>query len=374
MWERFEPRPRDEPANALNHPAAVSPVTDGENVYSFFKDFGLVSYDAAGNPRWKAPMGPFSNAMGQGGSPILAGDSVVYLADQLENSYIAAYDRRNGELRWKTTREESEGWGTPVLYQAPGMAPVILTASRGVIGAHRVSDGRRTMSQHGISPTIVGSPVLEGDLYFVFGYGSEAATPFSARLEKLDKNHDGRLTPDEYKGDAFMLSVGRFGGNRDLVVTQDEWDERQREVIGFNGLVAYQLERGAGGLHPRELWRYQRSFTGVIPSALLYQGILYIVKNGAILTSFDARTGRVLKTGRIPGALGGYSSSPVVAEGRIYIASEDGKLAVLRAVGDWELLALNDLGETCFATPALADGAIYLRTGEALYRFGSLTR
>ena len=94
LWERSEPRPRQEDVNRLNNPAAITPVTDGENVYAFFKDFGLISYDPAGAVRWKVPLGPFTSSMGLGASPILAGDSVILLADQRDNSYIAAFDRR----------------------------------------------------------------------------------------------------------------------------------------------------------------------------------------------------------------------------------------------------------------------------------------
>jgi len=91
------------------------------------------------------------------------------------------------------------------------------------------------------------------------------------------------------------------------------------------------------------------------------------MRNGGILTTHDAGTGKVIKAARIEGALGGYSSSPVAAEGRVWLASEEGKVSVLRAGGEWEVLAVNDLGEGCYATPALAEGVIYLRTDEALY-------
>lgn len=92
LWERTEIRTPQPEGNLLNNPATITPVTDGENVYVFFKDIGLISYDAAGKLRWRVPLGPFTNSMGLGASPILAGDSVVLQVDQ-----IAAFDRRNGE-------------------------------------------------------------------------------------------------------------------------------------------------------------------------------------------------------------------------------------------------------------------------------------
>ena len=109
----------------------------------------------------------------------------------------------------------------------------------------------------------------------------------------------------------------------------------------------------------------------MIPSPLLYDGVLYVIKNGGTLTAFHPATGEVFKNGRVAGALGGYSASPVAAEGRIFLVSEEGRVTVLRAGRDWDVLAVNDLGEGAFATPALSAGRIYVRTDEALYCFAS---
>ena len=364
LWERAQDRPRAEFGNARNHPAAITPVTDGENIYAFFADFGLISYDAAGNLRWKVPLGPFTNTMGMSSSPIVAGDAVIVVADQQDDSYIAAFDRRNGEIRWKTVRGEKDGWATPLLHGAQ-----IVTTSRGQLGAHGVAGGKRSWSYDRLSPAIVASPVLDGDTIFTFGYGHDAPTPFSSLLAKYDKNHDGRLTPDEYGIDPLVAGVAKYEGNRDLIVTQEEWDGKQKAVVAPSLLLALRMDRDG----PHEVWRYQKSFVGVVPSPLLYQGVLYLIRNGGILTTFDAASGKVLKTGRVEGAIGAYSASPVAAEGRVYLACEEGKVVVLRAGGDWEILAMNSLGEDCFATPALSEGRIYLRTAEALYCFGAIS-
>lgn len=360
------------------NPASITPVTDGENVYVFFKDFGLISYDPAGKVRWRVPLGPFTNSMGLGASPILSGDSIILQADQIADSYIAAFDRRNGEILWKTPREESEGWATPLLYQPPGSPPMILTAGPSQYGAHRLADGKRIFSQPGLSPAMVASPVA-------FGYGADSPSPFSKALARLDKNHDGQLTPDEYQdipGDtadrqqtAEYIAVGKYMGNRDGIVTQDKWDAWDCHVGGPTALLAVRLDAaGDNAIRPRELWRYDKGFAGVIPSLLLYDGILYVVKNGGILTAFNPATGKVLKTGRVRGALGAYSASPVAADGKIFIASEEGKIAVLKAGRDWDVLAVNDLAEGSFATPALSAGRIYVRTDNALYCYGSRGR
>jgi len=106
-WERSVDRLRVESTEPLNHPAAITPVTDGENIYSFFMDYGLISYDPEGNIRWKVPLGPFSNSMGHSSSPILAGYNIILVIDQTLDSYIAAFDRRNGQICWKTPARKS---------------------------------------------------------------------------------------------------------------------------------------------------------------------------------------------------------------------------------------------------------------------------
>jgi outer membrane protein assembly factor BamB len=375
IWERAFDRLRREDGNTLNEPASITPVTDGENVYVFFKDYGLVSYDASGNLRWKVPLGPFSNTMGLAASPLIGVGLVILQIDQLRGSYIAAFDCRNGEIRWKTPRTEQEGWATPLLYRTPDGKPLVLTVGQGQLGAHLLESGKRMGSGTGLPPATVASPVLDGDTIFAFGYGSESLVPFSDALTKLDKNHDEELTADEYGDEAVLIGIAKLGGNRDGIVTKEEWDAKFQDFIGPSGLWAFRLEPASGvssaSIRLRELWRYEKNFTGVIPSPLLFEGVLYVLKNGGILTALDQETGRVLKTGRVQGAVGAYSASPVAAEGKVFLASEDGKVAVVRAGKNWDVLTVNDIGENCYATPALSEGEIYLRTDDALYRFGT---
>src|SRR5262249_20082401 len=118
------------------------------------------------------------------------------------------------------------------------------------------------------------------------------------------------------------------------------------------------------------LWRYRKVLPDV-PCPLLYKGVLYLVKTGGIATSLDPRTGKVLKQARLTGALGDYYSSPVGADGKVYMISEAGVVSVLKAAGEWEILAQNDLADETHATPAFADGKIYLRTRGMLYCFAN---
>jgi len=384
IWERSEVRTYKKEGNLLNNPAAITPVTDGENVYTFFKDFGLVSYDSAGNLRWKVLLGPFINTVGMGSSPILVGDSIVLVADQIHGSYIAAFDRRNGETRWKIAREESESWTTPLLFDSGCSGPLILTAGAGQYSAHRLTDGKRVFTQPGLSPAMVASPVLSNSTVYAFGYGTDIDSPFADYLARYDKNHDGQISPDEYLNGPddpdhitadVLAAAGNYMGNRDGIVTKEKFDAWWRHAKGPSRLLAVRLDCDTAAprekaLSPRELWRYNKNFDYVVPSPLLYDGILYYVKNGAILTALDPATGAVLKTGRVTGALGGYTASPVAADGKLFLVNEEGKVVVLRAGRDWDVLAVNDLSEGTFASPALSQGRIYLRTDDALYCFG----
>ena len=104
-----------------------------------------------------------------------------------------------------------------------------------------------------------------------------------------------------------------------------------------------------GGTSARELWRYEKSFFGVVPSPLVLDGLVYTIKNGGVLTILGVDTGEVVKTGRVGSAPASYSASPVATGGRIYFANEDGIVVVVRAGKDSEALAENDLGEPLFA-------------------------
>ena len=375
LWERAEERPREAEMNRLNEPAAHSPVTDGENVYVLFRDLGLLSYDAAGRLRWKTPLGPFPTIMGHASSPIFAGGLIVVEADQSYDSYIAAFDPSNGEIRWKIAREEHDGWATPLIYNPPGGSPQILTASRGWLGAHNLSDGARLWGLNKLSPAIVASPIVAGNTAYVFGYGNDPTWNIEGSFADRDKDGDGKLTRDEMDRQALMIALSQFGGDRDGLLTRDEWLTAARATMAPSSLVAYRFDdAGASGstepAPPRELWRHERTFVGVIPSALVYRGVLYLIKNGGILETLDPETGAVLKRGRVRDAIEGYSASPVAADGKVYLTSEGGKIAVLKAGGEWDVIAVNDLGEGAFATPALSGGRIFVRTDNTLYSFG----
>ncbi|MCP5113232.1 MAG: PQQ-binding-like beta-propeller repeat protein [bacterium] len=133
-------------------------------------------------------------------------------------------------------------------------------------------------------------------------------------------------------------------------------------------LRAYKLG-GEGDLtESNRLWTNTRSIPNV-PSPLFYRGVLYTLKEGGILSSFDIKTGKILKQARVDGALGRYYASPIAADGKLYTVSEEGKVGVIRAGAEWEQITTNTMEDGTKSTPAIADGRIYLRTYSALYCF-----
>lgn len=366
-WERSLERPRQEIAHEWNDPAASSPVTDGENVYAFFRDFGLVAYDAGGRTLWDRPLGSFSNYMGLASSLILHEDVLILLVDQGGASYLAAFHIDDGRRIWKADRDDRLSWSTPVLRRPDDGEPEIITAASHRIDAHSVRTGSLLWTWTGLSAAIAPSPVLADDAVYAVGYGYQDPLPFGPTLARLDRDGDGRLSPSEYGRNAWLAHVGKTRGGPERVVTREAWDAAFPRSP--SGLLAVRLASGADG--PRELWRYERSLIGVIPSPLALDGVLYFVKNGGVLTALDAETGEVLKAGRLTGAIQPYSASPVAAEGRVYLAGEHGDIAVVQAGRDWQVLAVNRLEEPIFATPALSGGSLYIRTAGALHRFSS---
>ena len=369
LWERSAQRARSDPIGNGNVPASPSPVTDGMNVYAFFQDVGLVSCDGSGNLRWKTELGPFSNLVGLGSSPIFVDGIIVLQVDHAAGSYIGGFNAENGEFVWKTTRSETDSWATPVVHQSQ-----VITVGARMLGAYKTRNGEYTAGATGLAAAMVASPVIGGDTLYAFGYDldKDKIVPFDEWLSQLDENGDGKLTPGEHESQSILKVLATYHGNADGILSRQEYDRWNSNNSGPSSLVAVRLRRGENSAITKaeEVWRYERSFVGVIPSPLVYQGVLHLIKNGGIVTAMDVATGEVLKRGRIREAIDAYTASPVAAEGRIYVSSEAGKVSVLRSGAEWEVISVSDLKEPIYATPALSEGKIFIRTANHLYCFG----
>ena len=164
---------------------------------------------------------------------------------------------------------------------------------------------------------------------------------------------------------------GWIDSDGDDFITEKEWDVTRDLAVGDYGTIAVRPGGARGKLAPSAiLWRFQKNLP-YIPAPLIYRDVLYLVKTGGIITSLDPATGRPLKQGRSLEALGDYYASPVAADGKVYLANVEGKITVLKAAAEWEVLGVNDLGDEIHSTPALSGGRIFVRTRGAVYCFGA---
>jgi outer membrane protein assembly factor BamB len=378
LWRRPAPRPRkqviERPANS---PTSASPASDGENVYVFFQDFGLLAYGPDGNELWRMPLGPFNNPFGHGASPILAGDMLLMNCDQDAGSFLLAIDKKSGRVVWRTERPHAQrGYATPVLYSGPGGQRQVIVAGSYRLSGYDLASGKETWWIRRLPWQVKPTPVVDaGVVYFVTYSGEsdpgeqEIVPPFGEALATLDLDKNGKLSKQEVVD---PRAKARFDEYLDLDDTgyleERDWEQYRERRLGENSLRAYKLG-GTGDLTESGfLWKNPRSLPNV-PSPLVYRGVLYTLKEGGILTSFNAKSGEIVKQARLQGAIGAYYASPVGADGKIYAVSEDGKAAVIRAGAQWELLTVNDLKDGCKATPAIAGGKIYWRTYGTLYCF-----
>ncbi len=376
LWRRQAPRPREEPFNGTHGPASPTPVTDGRNVYVFFGDFGILSYGPDGSERWKRPLGPFHNLNGHGSSPILADGMLLLICDQDTDSFLIAIDQSDGSVRWKTERPEvTRGFATPGIYRpSEGPTQVIVPGSYQA-ASYRLDTGEKLWWVRRMAWQVKCVPIISEGIIYINAWesgGRRSLPPFDQVLSQYDADGDGKLSAQESP----EPKVRERGSWREFDLDQDgamgrrDWEFYQARLSPENSLVAIRPGNARGDLTDSHvLWRHQKGLPDT-PSPLLINDVIFLVKDGGIVTSLDPASGRVLKQGRLKQAIGKYWSSPVGAGDRVYLVSEEGDLTTLKATGDWEVLATTRLQEDCLATPAIADGRIYVRTLSALYCFG----
>jgi outer membrane protein assembly factor BamB len=376
LWEREAPRPRVTEIDNRNDHASPSAAVDGENVYVFFPDFGLLSYDYEGNERWRYPLGPFQNIYGMGASPIVAEDKLVLVCDQNTGSFLLALDKDTGEVAWKVDRPEAKsGHSTPVLRRGEdGVLEVIVPGSF-LLTAYEAETGRKLWWVSGLSFEMKSTPVLAEGTIYINGYGApenqpgaEVDSPSYEEAMQGDADGDGKLARNEVHGHV----SGWFGFvdlDGDGLLNQAEWHYYLAALASRNGILAIRTGGEGDMTEQNVVWTYHKRVPQ-LPSPLLYRDVLYMVNDGGIVTSLNPKSGEVVAQGRLAGAIDNYYASPVASDGKIYLASELGKIAVVSPEGDLEVLAVNDLDELLYATPAIADGRLYVRTQTALYCFG----
>ncbi len=296
--------------HSKNSHASPTPVLEKNRIYVHFGPQGTACLDLKGKVLWRNTSLPYPPVHGNGGSPILVEDLLVFSCDGASDPFIVALDKKDGVVRWKTNRETKAqkkfSFSTPLLITVNGQNQIISPGS-GMICALDPKDGKelwRVRYAEGYS--VVPRPVFgEGLVFFSTGF------------------------------DRPIVMAIRPDGHRDVTDTH----------------VAWTLSKGAP----------------TTPSLLLKGGELYMVSDSGIASCVDAKTGAVHWSERVGG---GYSASPVFANERVYFQNEEGKAVVVKMGKAFEKLAENSLGERTLASYAMRNGAIFIRTEKSLYRIG----
>jgi len=293
--------------------AASTPATDGKLVYAFFGTEGLYAYDFKGKLVWKADIGKLGTVgMGTGTSPILFDNLVIVQADEEngEASFIVAVDKNTGKEAWRTPRKVQVSWSTPLLVRTSKRAELIASGTEAVI-AYDPATGKELWRHKGVESNAIPSPVANNEMVFL-------VAGFPAKI-------------------AMAIKLGQTG---DLTGT------------------------------PNVAWTYAKG-TAYVPSPILYGDYLYLTTDRGILTSIDAKTGEVkYEGGRIP-IPATFTASPVAFEGKILMTSEDGDTFIVKAGPQHQILGTNSVGEPVYASPAIADGRIFIRGEKNLYCIGT---
>ena len=358
-------------------PASSTPATDGEVVVSYFGSAGLFAYDLQGHALWQHPFPPAQTfgGFGSGTSPLIVGDRVLLVRDVMNGPELHAFDRRSGKPLWTTPRSDSRtSYSAPILWRHDGIEELIVAGSL-AIKAYDPASGAERWQVRGIPVAPCTTPVAgDGLLYFAGWAPGKADAPmptWESLITRLDKNHDGALGPDEFDWGPSMFRT--MDANKDNRLEEKEWNtllELGRK--GENVLLAIKPGARGDATDTHVAWKATRGLP-YVASPLYYAGRIFIVKDGGMISAFDARTGEaVYQQERLPDAAGSYYASPVAADGRVYLASLQGKVTVLDAKADKPtVLHQAAFGERIAATPALVEDQLYLRTATRLHAFGN---
>jgi outer membrane protein assembly factor BamB len=306
IWEKDVPVSGIEELHSTNAPASPTPVTDGRSLYVYFGSKGLLAFDLNGNKQWELPLGPFPNEWGSASSPVLYGNVLLLNCDTDGDDFLIAVDKNTGKQIWRTSRNgATRAWPTPYVWNANGRDEIVVSGSTRV-KAYDPKTGAELWTVDGLTQWVTPTPVSAHGLLYVASNGP---------------------------GGNVVMAI-RPGGRGNITKTH----------------VA---------------WRYTRA-APYSSSPVIVGDFLFGVKNGGVMLCLNARTGQEMWLERLP-AQGAYYASPVAAEGRIYVISEDGDATVVAAKPKFEIIASNRMGERTMASPAISDGVLYIRTDTNLY-------
>jgi outer membrane protein assembly factor BamB len=306
--------------------ASATPATDGRVVVAWFGSEGVYAYDMSGRPLWsldigRVDMGAYdipTYEWGPASSPVIWNGLVILQCDTQSDSFVMAVNAETGELVWKTSREEIPSWGTPTVVSTAA-GPELVTNASNFIRGYDPRTGQERWRLGGSSKITAPTPIFA----------------------------DGLIVVASGRAPERPLFAVRAGSRGDLTLRP-----------GQTSSAAIAWSRTARGSY--------------MPTPLVYQGLLYVLANNGVLDAYEVKTGAEIYRQRLARVGSGFSASPVAADGKIYLANEDGDMFVVRAGRTFELIASNSIGELLMATPALSDGMMYVRGVSHLFAIGSI--
>lgn len=381
LWRAESPAAKIEAYHKTEgSPAASSVATDGKVVVSYFGSCGLFAHDTAGRFLWKydLPTAVTAADFGTGVSPILVDGLVVLLRDDTKDSKILAVDAATGSRVWEKKRQSPAGYGTPAVWDAAGGKQVV-TPGYGRMVAYDLKTGDEKWSVAGMPSAACTTPVVaDGVLYFAGWSPGDAEDKefkmpsFDELLKQGDADKDGVLTKAESDNTFLKGFFDNNDANKDGKLTREEWDANIKFMsAGKNS--AFAVKGGGAGdvTKTHVLWRKTKGLP-YVPSAVLYKGQYFMVKDGGLVTAYDAKTGKDVYVQERAAAPGRYYASPIAAGGHLYtVTLDNGTFTVFKAGEEMpDVVAKNPpLGEKVAATPAVVGNTLYVRSAGHLWAF-----
>jgi outer membrane protein assembly factor BamB len=394
MWQHTLPVLKFENVHSsVGNAAHASAVTDGERAYFYFGSYGLICYDLNGKLLWEKKFPVANGRYGTASSPVLYNEKLILCREEFGNSRLYAFNKLTGDSLWgsgfpeRAEMYDYPSYSTPVIWNN-----LIVIHRMFQVTAHSTEDG--SVKWWAEIPTNGNStPVFKEDLLF-FGAWYEFSEKeqrgeipgFAEMINKYDEDKDGKIKKEEIPEKMILMDrpgndlqnthylrsfYGRIDTDKNGKADEKEWNDFLGFLSGYTrdgGLFAIRPGNINGKLPDNVIAWTVNDRVPEVPSPIYYENLVYMCKDGGIITCMDSESGKIVYRERI-NAPGSYIASPVIADGKIYITSAKGVVTVIKAGNKFEVLKQSNLKENVFATPAIIRNNIYIRTQDHLLAF-----
>ena len=393
LWQRDWPTGALPEVHQINSHASSTPAADAERVYFYFSSLGLLAVDArSGEDVWQQPLPVpfFVFKWGAAMSPVLYRDTLLFCQDDDLSPALYAFDRRTGRQLWKDDRlEMAVNYSHPVVNTVDGRDEIVV-AGTGMLIGYDPQTGQRRWHAKTLLRNIKTTPVCVDGVIYISVQSSGIANQWLAAVDQADTgNKDGKVDKQEiqaYVGKEpvpelfFQRTFDRGDLNQDGLLEGAELDVAFLHPENFAGarftstgdsaadeFILAVRGGGSGNVTATHaLWKHPTKHTDHIVSPFVSEGRMLLIKGGGISTVFETQTGTPWRGPKRVANATGYFASPVSGDGKIYLAGENGMVVVLKNDASYEELSVNDVGGNIVATPAIADGALFIRTRDRL--------